>query len=108
MMPRSKSEWVDEDDIAGPYTELKDEENEPPGIKVVLAHQLAPYKVRLAFGNNSFSFDKEVKYNFKYNYLDIYFTIRTDDDKTAAKLFPFFTNEQKIQIMAMTLGAKEK
>lgn len=85
----------------------KDEESYP-GFEVAIKHQLSPYVMKLNFNMiednrklsiySSTSQDEGYKYIFKYNYLDLYFTIRINDDKIAAQLFPFFSDKQKTQL----------
>lgn len=89
------------------------EEMSYPGLEVAIAHKLAPLDMRLSIQPARDERDLFLKYTkysekyvFRYRYLDLSFTIKTDDDKIAAKLYPFFDDHQKNQIMAMTLGSK--
>lgn len=90
-----------------------------PGLEVAVAHKLAPLDMRLTiqpardehsdrllkYAKHS---ESSYKYVFRYRYLDLSFSIKTDDDKIAAKLYPFFNEYQKNQIMAMTLGSRSE
>lgn len=90
----------------------KSVKQEYPGIEVAITHQLAPRSMKLTISSPPKDegyglYEKEdFKYIFSYRYLDLNFTIKTYDDSIAAKLYPFFNEEQKTQIMAMTLGSK--
>lgn len=93
-----------------------------PGMEVAITHQLAPSRMKLTIGTSEKDiykaskhydtkyYDSEggYKYVFHYRYLDLAFIIKTDDDKVAAKLYPYFNEKQKVQIMAMTLGSKSE
>lgn len=87
--------------------------DEYPGLEVAITHKLAPRSMQLTISTPKNEdaayglFEKaDYKYIFNYVYLDLSFTIKTYDDKIAAKLYPYFNEEQKTQIMAMTLGSK--
>ena len=84
----------------------------PAGLKVAIEQKLAPVEIQLTIerevedDHRLLKMADRPKYHFHYQYLDLPFTIRTNDDKVATQLFPFFTEEQKTRLMAMTLGNK--
>lgn len=94
------------------YPEPQREQDSYPGLEVVLAHKLSPYGMTIKIINEKensyikYEYDSDKKYRFSYTYLDLDFTINTDDDQIAAKLYPFFNEDQKTRILAMTLGSK--
>jgi hypothetical protein len=106
------------------YSEESSQEEYYLGLQVAIEHKLAPLEMRLTIQKKEsvesnpaipthkkwdiLEKDSDSKYVFYYQYLDLPFTIRTHDDKIAAKLYPYFSDEQKTQIMAMTLGSHQK